>query len=43
MDVVLLRNRIQSTVDPNADLRRQAELDLRYVGSHNGQGLGGAD
>lgn len=31
MDVTLLRNRIQSTVDPNADLRRQAELDLRYV------------
>ena len=31
MDVTLLRNRIQSTVDPNADMRRQAELDLRYV------------
>ena len=31
MDVTLLRNRIQSTVDPNADVRRQAELDLRYV------------
>ena len=33
MDVTLLRNRIQSTVDPNADARRQAELDLRYVSS----------
>ena len=31
MDVTILRNRIQSTVDPNADVRRQAELDLRYV------------
>lgn len=31
MDVSLLRNRIQSTVDPNADTRRQAELDLKYV------------
>ena len=33
MDITLLRNRIQSTVDPNADVRRQAELDLRYVSS----------
>lgn len=33
MDVTLLRSRIQSTVDPNADARRQAELDLRYVSS----------
>ena len=33
MDVSLLRNRIQSTVDPNADARRQAELDLKYVRS----------
>jgi len=33
MDVSLLRNRIQSTVDPNADTRRQAELDLKYVRS----------
>ena len=31
MDVSVLRSRIQSTVHPNADLRRQAELDLRYV------------
>lgn len=31
MDVGVLRNRIQSTLDPNADIRRQAELDLRYV------------
>ena len=31
MNVDLLRGRIQSTVDPNADLRRQAELDLKYV------------
>ncbi len=31
MNVDLLRSRIQSTVDPNADLRRQAELDLKYV------------
>lgn len=33
MDITLLRSRIQSTVDPNADARRQAELDLRYVSS----------
>lgn len=33
MDIGLLSNRIQSTVDPNADVRRQAELDLRYVSS----------
>ena len=31
MDVNALRICIQSTVDPNADIRRQAELDLRYV------------
>ena len=31
MNVDLLRDRIQSTVDPNADQRRQAELDLKYV------------
>lgn len=31
MDVAVLRNRIQSTLDPNADIRRQVELDLRYV------------
>lgn len=26
-----LRDRIQSTLDANADTRRQAELDLKYV------------
>ena len=31
MDVSVLRDRIQSTLDPNADRRRQAELDLKYV------------
>lgn len=31
MDVEGLRNRIQSTLDPNADTRRQAELELKYV------------
>lgn len=31
MDVAVLRNCIQSTLDPNADARRQAELDLKYV------------
>lgn len=31
MDVAVLRNRIQSTLDANADIRRQAELDLKYV------------
>ena len=31
MDMAALRNRIQSTLDANADVRRQAELDLRYV------------
>lgn len=34
MDVAILRSRIESTVDPNADARRQAELDLRYVSVH---------
>lgn len=33
MDVGGLRSRIQSTYDPNADVRRQAELDLKYVGT----------
>ena len=33
MDAALLRGRIQSTVDPNADVRRQAELDLKFVSS----------
>jgi hypothetical protein len=31
MDVAALRDRIQSTLDANADIRRQAELDLKYV------------
>lgn len=31
MDVTALRDRIQSTLDPNADNRRQAEIDLKYV------------
>jgi len=31
MEVGGLRNRIQATLDPNADIRRQAELDLKYV------------
>ena len=33
MDVGGLRSRIQSTLDPIADVRRQAELDLKYVGT----------
>ena len=31
MDVNLIRDCIQKTVDINADTRRQAELDLRFV------------
>jgi hypothetical protein len=31
MDVSIVRSRIQATLEPNADVRRQAELDLRYV------------
>ena len=31
MDVGGLRSCIQSTIDPNADVRRQAELDLKFV------------
>jgi hypothetical protein len=31
MDVIALRDRIQSTLDANADIRRQAELDLKHV------------
>ena len=34
MEVTVLRNCIQSTLDPNADARRQAELDLKYVCYH---------
>jgi hypothetical protein len=31
MDVGGIRARIQATLDANADIRRQAELDLKYV------------
>ena len=31
MDIGVLRNRIHATLDPNTDIRRQAELDLKYV------------
>lgn len=31
MDVAALRDRIQATLDSNADTRRQAEIDLKYV------------
>jgi hypothetical protein len=31
MDVTALRDRIQSTLDPNTSARQQAELDLKYV------------
>ncbi|KAF1986975.1 ARM repeat-containing protein [Aulographum hederae CBS 113979] len=31
MDVTALRDRIRSTLDANADVRRQAELDLKYA------------
>ena len=31
MDAAALRERIRWTFDPNADLRRQAELDLKHV------------
>ncbi|KAI4155249.1 MAG: hypothetical protein L6R39_001282 [Caloplaca ligustica] len=31
MDVSVLRDRIRTTLDPNADARRQAELDLKYA------------
>ena len=31
MDGALLRERISATLDANADIRRQAELDLKYV------------
>ncbi|KAI2086558.1 Nonsense-mediated mRNA decay protein 5 [Ophidiomyces ophidiicola] len=31
MDVAGLRNRIQATLDANGDIRRQAELDLKYA------------
>lgn len=31
MDVAGLRDRIQATLDTNATIRQQAELDLKYV------------
>jgi hypothetical protein len=31
MDVAVLRDRIQATLDANAAIRQQAELDLKYV------------
>lgn len=31
MDAAGLRSRIQATLDANADVRRQAELDLKAV------------
>lgn len=31
MDAAALRNRIHATLDSNADVRRQAEIDLKYV------------
>ncbi|KAF2813681.1 ARM repeat-containing protein [Mytilinidion resinicola] len=31
MDVAGVRDRISATLDPNADIRRQAEIDLKYA------------
>ncbi|KAL8994736.1 MAG: hypothetical protein Q9169_005375 [Polycauliona sp. 2 TL-2023] len=31
MDVGVLRDRVRTTLDPNADARRQAELDLKFA------------
>ncbi|KAJ5542273.1 hypothetical protein N7535_004694 [Penicillium sp. DV-2018c] len=36
MDVIALRDRIQSTLDANADIRRQAELDLKHAETQPG-------
>ncbi|KAL1967020.1 hypothetical protein VTN77DRAFT_3544 [Rasamsonia byssochlamydoides] len=36
MDVAALRDRIQSTLDANADTRRQAEIDLKYAENQPG-------
>ena len=38
MDVAGLRNCILSTLDPNANVRKQAELDLKYVRDESGLG-----
>lgn len=35
MDVAVLRGRIASTLDPDADARRRAELDLKSVSIPN--------
>lgn len=34
MDVAGLRDRIQATLDANAAIRQQAELDLKHVRVH---------
>ncbi|KAI9793136.1 MAG: hypothetical protein M1833_000821 [Piccolia ochrophora] len=36
MDVTALRSRVQATLEPNADTRRQAELDLKYAENRPG-------
>lgn len=36
MDVAVLRGRIVATLDPDADVRRRAELDLKTVSIHGG-------
>ncbi|KAJ5804964.1 hypothetical protein N7474_010851 [Penicillium riverlandense] len=36
MDVTALRDRIQSTLDANAEIRQQAELDLKYAETQPG-------
>ncbi|KAJ5368500.1 importin [Penicillium cataractarum] len=36
MDVTALRDRIQSTLDPNTSTRQQAELDLKYAETQPG-------
>jgi hypothetical protein len=36
MDVAGLRGRIQATLDANAAIRQQAELDLKHVRAHGG-------
>ncbi|CAI7577930.1 unnamed protein product [Penicillium pancosmium] len=36
MDVTALRDRIQTTLDPNTSVRQQAELDLKYAESQPG-------
>ena len=41
MDVAALRDRIQSTLDANADNRRQAEQDLKFVRFRRGLALWG--